>query len=84
MVDNKTGQVFYVKNVIKKSATQGLTSDFNTGINDQDIEEIAEERNAQPRGSLKLRDLGWSRQIVEQFLVTDTFERRSTVFYEFC
>ena len=66
------------KNVIKRNAV------VSGNINEINIDELVEERDETPRGSLNLSQLGWSRQIVEQFIVTDSFEKRSTVYYEFC
>jgi len=46
MVDKISGQVFYVKNVINKNANKDGSSFLNTEINDNDIDELVEERDA--------------------------------------
>ena len=46
MVDKISGQVFYVKNVINKNAHKDGSSFLNTEINDNDINELVEERDA--------------------------------------
>ena len=49
MVDRMTGEIYYVKNVIKRNASNSRSAHLSTNINEVDIEELVEERDAQPR-----------------------------------
>lgn len=71
MVDNNSGQIFYVKNVINKKGILAINPHSSVELVEPDEDLLDEDRDSNPRGSLNLDNLGWDRQIVEQFIVTD-------------
>ena len=84
MVDKTTKQVFYVKNVVKRAENQTQDVFVSTNYDGIAVDESNQASEDQPRRSLNLSGLGWSRHILEQFFVTEKLERRTTIHYDFC